>query len=73
VIQRSIAPVTYKVPERSGEVLIDPPLDRIPAVLAAARSAAYGGAQILGTPLVEFRSQVRRRALSLAGTSTTTS
>ncbi len=66
-VRPSEAVPAYKVPERSGEVLIDPPLDQIPAVLAAARSAAYGGAQILGTPLVEFRSQVRRRALSLAG------
>ena len=57
----------YKVPERSGDVLIDPPVEQIPAALAAVRSASYGSAQILGTPLGLFRSQVRQRALTLAG------
>ena len=66
-VRPSEAVPAYAVPERSGEVLIDPPLGQIPAVLAAVRSAADAGAQILDTPLGLFRSQVRRRALSLAG------
>jgi hypothetical protein len=67
VIQRpSLAPGDYKVPERSGEVLIDPPLERLPALLDAGREQNWGRAEILGTALAEFRRQVRDRALSLA-------
>ena len=64
--RQSEAPATYKVPERSGEALIDPPIEQLPALLAASRSAGWGGAQILGTPLGEFRRAVRQRALALA-------
>ena len=67
MIQRSVAPMTYKVPERSGEVLITPPLDRIPELLAAGRARPWGGARILGTPLEEFRLRLRHRALAIAG------
>jgi hypothetical protein len=67
VIQRaSLAPTTYKVPERSGEVLIDPPPAHLPALLEAARERDWGRAEILGEPLREFRGKVRARALSLA-------
>ena len=59
--------MTYKVPERSGEVLITPPLDRIPELLAAGRARPWGGARILGTPLEEFRLRLRHRALAIAG------
>ncbi len=59
--------MTYKVPERSGEVLITPPLDRIPALLAAARERSWGPAHILGTPLEEVRRRIRQRALAQAG------
>ncbi|HET8998100.1 MAG TPA: hypothetical protein VFP86_00475 [bacterium] len=68
MIQRaSPAPTAYKVPERSGEVLIDPPVERLPAILDQALRGGWGGAEILGTPLGEFREQVRARALSIAG------
>ena len=68
MIQRlSPAPAAYKVPERSGEVLIDPPPARFPALLEAARKGGWGRAEILGTPLGEFRRRVRDRALSIAG------
>lgn len=56
----------YTIPERSGEVLIVPPLARVPDLLAAAREERWGDAGILGTPLGEFRRQVRARALQLA-------
>ncbi len=57
----------HKIPERSGEVLIDPPVDRIPSLLAATREADWGGANVLGMPLGEFRRRVRERTLDLAG------
>jgi hypothetical protein len=58
--------VEYSIPERSGEVLIVPPLDRIGDLLAANRALSWGGAEVLGTPLPEFRARARARALSLA-------
>jgi len=68
VIERPrLAPASYRVPERSGEVLIDPPADRLPALLAASRDVTWGRAEILGTPLSEFRRRVRDRALSMLG------
>jgi hypothetical protein len=67
VIQRaSLAPTAYKVPERSGEVLIDPPPARLSMLLDAARDKEWGGAEILGVPLREFRAKVRSRTLSIA-------
>jgi hypothetical protein len=60
------AETEYAIPERSGEVLIVPPPDRVPALIAAARQTAWDGAEILGTPLAEFRRRVRARALRLA-------
>lgn len=67
MIQPPPTPIAYKVPERSGEVLIAPPLDRIPALIAATRERSWGPARILGTPLEELRARARQRALSLAG------
>lgn len=61
-----LAPASYRVPERSGEVLIDPPAGRLPALLAASRHTQWGSAEILGTPLPEFRRAVRDRALAMA-------
>ncbi len=61
-----LSPTTYKVPERSGEVLIDPPVERVPALLDAGREGAWGRANVLDTPLGEFRRRVRDRALSIA-------
>ncbi len=58
--------VEYRIPDRSGEVLIVPPLDRIGDLLAANRGLAWGGADILGIPLPEFRARAQTRALSLA-------
>lgn len=70
MIQRaSPAPTTYKVPERSGELLIDPPVERLPAILDQALRRGWGRAEILGAPLGEFREKVRSRALSIAGRS----
>ncbi len=67
MIQRaSPAPTAYKVPERSGEVFIDPPVDRLPAILDQARRGGWGRAEILGTPLGEFREKVRSRTWSIA-------
>ena len=60
-------PVRHKIPERSGEVLIDPPPDRIPSLLASARDTDWGGANVLGMPLSEFRQRVQNRAFDLAG------
>jgi hypothetical protein len=57
----------YKIPERSGEVLVDPPLDQIPSMLCASRDTDWGRAHVLGIPLAEFRHQARKRALHLAG------
>jgi hypothetical protein len=65
--RQSEAPATLKVPEHSGEVLIEPPVDRIPALLDASRDTSWGSAHILGTPLGEFRRGVRERALALTG------
>jgi len=59
----------YRLPERSGEVLIDPPWEQIPGLLAAGRAAGWGTAEILGIPLAEFRRQLRLRALALAARS----
>jgi hypothetical protein len=56
----------YEIPERSGEVLIAPPLDRIGDILAENRALSWGEAEILGTPLAEFRARTRSRVLSLA-------
>lgn len=68
MIERTrLAPASYRVPERSGEAWIDPPADRLPALLAASRRTPWGRADILGTPLSEFRRTVRERALLLAG------
>jgi hypothetical protein len=61
------SPARHKIPERSGEVLIDPPLDRIPSLLAAARDSSCGDANVLGMPLGEFRRRAQTRALDLAG------
>lgn len=70
MIQRaSLAPTTYKLPERSGEVLIDPPVERLSTVVAQAQHWGWGRAEVLGTPLGEFRARVRARALSIAGRS----
>lgn len=62
-----LSPASFRVPERSGEVRIDPPPDRIAALLAAPHKASWGRAEILGVPLAEFRRAVRARALSMAG------
>ncbi len=62
-----LAPASYRVPERSGEVWIDPPADRLAALLAASPDTTWGRVEILGTPLSEFRRRVRDRALSMAG------
>ena len=68
MIERTrFAPASYRVPERSGEAWIDPPADRLPALLAASRHIAWGRAEILGTPLPEFRRAVLERALAMAG------
>jgi hypothetical protein len=68
VIERpQLSPGSFRVPERSGEVRIDPPADRIAALLATSRNASWGRAEILGTPLAEFRRAVRARTLSMAG------
>jgi hypothetical protein len=56
----------YVIPERSGEVLIVPPLDRVRELLAASRHEQWGDAAVLGVPLAEFRRKVRARALILA-------
>jgi len=56
----------YATPARSGEVLIEPGPDRMPALLAAAGTAQWEGVEILGVPLVEFRRRTRSRALRLA-------
>ncbi len=61
-----LAPASYRIPERSGEAWIDPPANRLPALLAASRHTAWGRAEILGTPLAEFRRTVRGRALAMA-------
>jgi hypothetical protein len=67
VIERArVAPASYRVPERSGEAWIDPPASALPALLEASRHAAWGRADILGTPLAEFRRAVRARALGMA-------
>jgi hypothetical protein len=58
--------VDYVIPERSGEALIVPPLDEVPALLADSRGAEWDGADILGVPLVEFRRRTRARALASA-------
>lgn len=56
----------YTIPERSGETLFVPPLDRLTSLVAPyAPSGAYGAA-ILGVPLAEFRRTARARALALA-------
>jgi hypothetical protein len=57
----------YAIPEHSGEVLVVPPPDDIPRLLAEGRSRTWEEAAILGTPLAEFRAQTRVRALALAG------
>jgi hypothetical protein len=68
VIERTrLAPASYRVPERSGEAWIIPPADRLAELLAAARRTPWGRAEILGTPLGEFRRAVRERALAVAG------
>lgn len=68
MIERTqLAPASYRVPERSGEAWIDPPAERLPALLAASQHTRWGRAEILGTPLPEFRRTVRERALALAG------
>ena len=56
----------YTIPERSGEALIVPPLDRVPALLAESRAAVWDGADVLGVPLGEFRRRARARALARA-------
>jgi hypothetical protein len=66
VIQKpSAAPRSYRVPERNGEVLIDPPLAEVPGLLRAGREAGEGAA-VLGTPLRQFRREAAARALALA-------
>jgi hypothetical protein len=56
----------YVIPERSGDVLIAPPLERVGDLLAASRQEQWGDAAVLGVPLAEFRRKTRARALALA-------
>ncbi len=60
------AETDYAIPEQSGEVLIVPPYDQVAGLLGAAGEAPWGDADVLGTPLAEFRRRVRARALALA-------
>jgi len=60
------AALDYAIPERSGEALIVPPLNRVPALLAESRAFRWDGAEVLGVPLGEFRRRARGRALALA-------
>ncbi|HLJ62238.1 MAG TPA: hypothetical protein VKZ50_21160 [bacterium] len=60
------ATLDYTIPERSGEVLIAPGLDRVPSLLAASHAVRWNGVEVLGVPLAEFRRRVRARALRLA-------
>jgi len=60
------ATLDYAIPARSGEVLIAPALDRLPGLLAQSRAETWGGAEVLGVPLAEFRRRVRARVLRLA-------
>ncbi len=62
----SVTTLDYATPARSGEVLIEPAPDRLPALLTAARAARWEGVEILGVPLAEFRRRTRTRALRLA-------
>jgi len=62
------AALDYAIPERSGEALIVPSLDRVPALLAESHAMMrWDGADVLGVPLGEFRRRTRTRALALAG------
>ena len=67
MIQRPhLSSSTFRIPERSGEVLIDPPLAHVPALLDAGQARTWGRAEVLGIALGEFRRRVRDRALSIA-------
>lgn len=60
------AETEYAIPEQSGEVLVVPPYDQVAELLVEAGEASWGDADVLGTPLAEFRRRVRPRALALA-------
>jgi hypothetical protein len=70
VTDRLTPEVEYRIPDRSGEVLIIPPLDRIGDLLASNRGLSRAGANVLGIPLPEFCARTRTSALSLAATYT---
>ena len=56
----------FAIPERSGETLFVPPVERLPSLIA--RYEPEGGAGVLDVALGEFRRRTRERVLALATT-----
>ncbi|MHB8732850.1 MAG: hypothetical protein ACYDAB_13790 [bacterium] len=55
----------YAIPERSGETLIVPPPERLPALLTVFDPGT--GRAVLGVPLRDFRRRTRERVAGLVG------
>lgn len=61
-----MTPDPYGIPARSGEVLVVPPLDQLPALVVRREDWEWEGLALLGTPLADVRRRLRGQALRMA-------